>query len=162
MIKNLKKFTAGKLFYIILIKNCNLLIPRPPYRPHKLQEKPSALKREHPALQNMKFCTFFYFCGSFLPSWIRIQIQQLKEMDIRIQIHNVTSRQRITYRNTPAVSEEVNALISGDKQAGREAELCAPRFQPAQVRGTLAHVVNLHPHQLNLATLLSGGQCSDA
>jgi hypothetical protein len=26
---------------------------------HKLQEKPSALKREHPALQNMKFLYFF-------------------------------------------------------------------------------------------------------
>jgi hypothetical protein len=74
----------------------------------------------------------------------------------------LTSRQRITCRNTPAVSEEVNAFISGYKQAGREAELCAPSFQLAQVRGTLAHVVNLHPHQLNLATLLSGGQCSDA
>ncbi len=31
--------------------------------------KPSALKREHPALQNMKFLNL---CGSFLPSWIRI------------------------------------------------------------------------------------------
>jgi hypothetical protein len=31
----------------------------------KLQEKPLALKREHPALQNMKFLHFFYFCGSF-------------------------------------------------------------------------------------------------
>ncbi len=74
----------------------------------------------------------------------------------------LTSRQRITCINTPAVSEEVNALISGDKQTGWEAELCAPGFQLAQVRGTLAHVVNLQPHQLNLATLLSGGQCSDA
>jgi hypothetical protein len=37
-----------------------------------------------------------------------------------------------------------------------------PGFQLAQVRGTLAHVVHLHPHQLNLVTLLSGGQCSDA
>ncbi len=74
----------------------------------------------------------------------------------------LTSRQQITYRNTPAVSEEVNSLIFSDKQAGRQAELCAPSFQLAQVRGTLAHVVNLHPHHLNLATLLSGGQRSDA
>jgi hypothetical protein len=56
----------------------------------------------------------------------------------------------------------VNAVISGEKKAGWQAELCAPSFQLAQVRGTLAHVVNLHPHHLNLATLLSGGQCSDA
>ncbi len=32
--------------------------------------KPSARKRGHPTLQNMNF----YFCGSFLPSWIRIRI----------------------------------------------------------------------------------------
>ncbi len=39
-----------------LIKNCNLLMS-------KLQEKPSALKREHPALQKMKVINFFYVCG---------------------------------------------------------------------------------------------------
>ncbi len=31
----------------------------------KLQEKPSALKGEHPALQNKKLLNFFYFCGLF-------------------------------------------------------------------------------------------------
>jgi hypothetical protein len=32
----------------------------------KLQEKPSTLKREYPALQNMKISTFFYiFLGIF-------------------------------------------------------------------------------------------------
>ncbi len=41
----------------------------------KLQEKPSALKKEHPALQNIKFMTFFYVCGSFTPSWILNRIQ---------------------------------------------------------------------------------------
>ncbi len=40
----------------------------------KLQEKPLALKREHPALENMKFLYFFYFCGSFLLFWNRFQI----------------------------------------------------------------------------------------
>ncbi len=39
-----------------------------------LQKKPSALKRGYPTLQNMNFFNFFYFCGSFLPSWIRIRI----------------------------------------------------------------------------------------
>ncbi len=57
------------------MKNCNLLIPTPPLRTPKLQEKPSALKREHLAL--WKFCPFFYFLGSFLPSWIRIRISNL-------------------------------------------------------------------------------------
>jgi hypothetical protein len=33
--------------------------------PPKLQVKPSALKREHPALQNMKILDFFLFFGVF-------------------------------------------------------------------------------------------------
>jgi hypothetical protein len=78
--KFLKKFTAWKVLYLFLIKNCNLLIPRRiPWRTHKLQEKPSVLKREHTALKNMKFFTFFYICGSLLPSsiWILIRIQNM-------------------------------------------------------------------------------------
>jgi hypothetical protein len=43
-----------------------------------MQEKPSALKREHPALKNKKFLIFVYFRWSFLPSWIRIRIQPTK------------------------------------------------------------------------------------
>jgi hypothetical protein len=43
--KNLKKKIS-----IFIEQNCNLLIPRPSSRTSKLQEKPSALKREHPAL----------------------------------------------------------------------------------------------------------------
>jgi hypothetical protein len=65
MTQKLKKNTAEKKK--ILIKNYNLPIPRPPERTSKLQKKPSDLKRGHP--------TLFYFCGSFLPSWIRIRIQ---------------------------------------------------------------------------------------
>jgi hypothetical protein len=38
----------------------------------KLQEKPSALKREHPVLKILD-----YFCGSFLSSWILIRIRNL-------------------------------------------------------------------------------------
>jgi hypothetical protein len=65
--KNSRKF----FWYLFLIKNCNLRIPRPPKRTSKLHEKHSALKRKHSTLQKMKFMNFF--CGSFLPSWIRIQ-----------------------------------------------------------------------------------------
>jgi hypothetical protein len=97
MTKNCKKITAEFFFYFLLIKNYNILFPRPP-KPSKLQKKPSALKREHPALQNMKFSIFFYFCGPFLPSWIRIripntdpdphQLTQLNTNTIRIRIRN--------------------------------------------------------------------------
>ncbi len=71
MTKHWKKITADNFF---LIKNYNLLFSRPP-KPSKLRKKPSALKREHPALQNMKFRNFVYFCGPFLLSWIRIRIR---------------------------------------------------------------------------------------
>jgi hypothetical protein len=54
MTKSWKKFTAGNFLYIFLIKKCNLLIHRPPYRKPKLEEKPLALKRDHPALKNIK------------------------------------------------------------------------------------------------------------
>ncbi len=69
-----EKNTAENFSYLFLIKNCNLLLPRPPKSTSKLQEKSSALKREHPALQKMKLINFFYFSGSFSPSWIRIRI----------------------------------------------------------------------------------------
>jgi hypothetical protein len=58
MTKNWKKFTAKKLSFFG-IKNYKLPIPGSPERKSKLQKKPSALKREHPALQNMKFINFF-------------------------------------------------------------------------------------------------------
>ncbi len=60
-----KKLTTRNLIFIFLIKNCNLPIPRP-WTP-KLQEKPSALKREHPALQKMKILFFFGVLGHFCP-----------------------------------------------------------------------------------------------
>ncbi len=59
----------------------------------KLQKKPAAHKRGHPKLQNINF---FYFCWSFLPSWIRIRIPntdpdplaRLNTDPIRIRIRN--------------------------------------------------------------------------
>jgi hypothetical protein len=74
MTTNWKKMIPIKWYFFI--KKCKLLTPSPQLRTSKLQEKPSALKREHPALRNMKFLTFLYFWISFLPSWpdwIRIQ-----------------------------------------------------------------------------------------
>jgi hypothetical protein len=40
--------------------------------------KSLVLKKELPALKNIKILTFFHFCVSFLPAWILIRIQQLK------------------------------------------------------------------------------------
>jgi len=56
--KTKKNYSWKKI--LIFFINYNLPIPRPPYRTSKLQKKPSALKREHPALINMKFFNFFF------------------------------------------------------------------------------------------------------
>jgi hypothetical protein len=74
--KHCKMFQKKKS--IFFIKNCNLFISRPPRRTSKLHEKPSAYKRKHPPLLNMKFSHFFHFCGSFLPNWNLIRIQPTK------------------------------------------------------------------------------------
>jgi hypothetical protein len=71
MIKSWKKLQMKKnlsnLDEKMAIYCTNVLIPGPPKRTSKLQEKPSALKREHPALQQLKFISFFsifvsHFC----------------------------------------------------------------------------------------------------
>jgi hypothetical protein len=61
MTKNKIKNYSCKKMNVFLVKNCNLHITRPPYRTSKPLEKPSALKREHPALQNLKFFPFYLF-----------------------------------------------------------------------------------------------------
>ncbi len=64
-----------------------------------LQKKPPAHKRGHPTLQNMNF---FYFCGSFLPSWIRIRIRiQITDPDPdpMVRLNTDPIRIRIRIRN---------------------------------------------------------------
>jgi hypothetical protein len=65
----IKKIFSKKNLNFFWIKNYTLSIPRPLERTSKLQNKPSAFKREHPALKNMKFLNFFYWI-----SWIQIRI----------------------------------------------------------------------------------------
>ncbi len=61
-----------------------------PKRTSKLQEKPSAPKQKHPALQNIKFFTYFYFCGSFYLRGSRSVSNRPKQM--RIRIHNTEKK----------------------------------------------------------------------
>ncbi len=56
----------------MLIKNCNLLFPRPPKRTHKLQEKPSALKKTSSTSKHENSVLFFYFFCHFCPPGSRI------------------------------------------------------------------------------------------
>ncbi len=75
--KTLNLFVSKTTIYLFL----GIHKGRPSYR-RSLQ--PS--KENIQYLKTWKFWTFFYFCGSFLPSWIRVRIQQLKLMRIRIRI----------------------------------------------------------------------------
>ncbi len=51
-----EKNTAGIFLYLFCIKNSSLLMS-------KSKEKPSALKKEHPSFQKIKFTNFFlYVC----------------------------------------------------------------------------------------------------
>ncbi len=76
-----EKNPAEKLF-IFYNQNCNLLIPRPPYR--------TALKAEHPALQKGKFINFFLFLWIILLTWIRIRIWIHGPHCIQIQTGSVS------------------------------------------------------------------------
>jgi hypothetical protein len=59
----------------------------------RFHKKPPAHKRGHPTLQNMNF---FYFCGSFLPSWIRIRIRiQITDPDPMVRLNTDPIRIRI-------------------------------------------------------------------
>ncbi len=53
-----QKLKTKFFFFLFLIKNCNLPVPRPPYKTSKLQERPSALKREHQALKKLNSLFF--------------------------------------------------------------------------------------------------------
>jgi hypothetical protein len=67
----------------------------------RLQKKPPAHKRAHPTLQNM---IFFYFCGSFLLSWIRIRIQITDpDPDPMVRLNMDPIRIRIRLRNTAGI-----------------------------------------------------------
>jgi hypothetical protein len=75
----------------------------------RLQKKPPAHKRGHPTLQNMNF---FYFCGSFLPSWIRIRIRiQIKDPDPMVRLN--TDPIRIRIRN-PGYPDTHACFVGGE------------------------------------------------
>ncbi len=57
---------------VLMTKNVIYLLLKKDFQ--ATEEASSALNGEYPALQNMKFLNFSYFFGSFLSSWIRIQI----------------------------------------------------------------------------------------
>ncbi len=80
-----KKFTAQKN-YIFLIKKLQKIGLQKERTSYRKSLQPS--KKNIQNFKTWKFFTFFFICRSFLPSWIRIRIQQLKLMRIRIRIHN--------------------------------------------------------------------------
>jgi hypothetical protein len=114
MTKNWKKFTVGICKSIFDQK-----LQFTPYMKPRLQEKPSPLKREHPALQNMKILYFFYFCGSFLPFWIRIQ--RVKLMTTTTTTTTSTSTTLLVISYFP-LWQKVPERVRGLRGAERPAE----------------------------------------
>ena len=86
-----------------MFKNCNLLILglHKGHLSYRRSLQPSKENIQH--FKTWNFITFFYFCGSFLPSWIRIRIPNLDTEPltwltpepIRIWIQNTSFRSGI-------------------------------------------------------------------
>ncbi len=66
MTKNWKKITAEKNYFFYLSLGH--------YKERSSYTRSLQLSKEAIQIQNMNFYIFFYFCGSFLPFWIRIRI----------------------------------------------------------------------------------------
>ncbi len=76
----LKKIYSWKFNFNFLIKNCNLLIPWPPFKGRQSYRRRLQSSKENiQHFKTWKFCTLFYFFGLFLPSLIRIRIRNLNE-----------------------------------------------------------------------------------
>jgi hypothetical protein len=94
--------TNGKILQLentsFFYKNCKLFTSRLPCGPSKLQEKPSALKTEHPALQNRTlFPFFFHFVG--LPA----DHNQCRSIRIQNTVNNITQT-RFLYARDYSIS----------------------------------------------------------
>jgi hypothetical protein len=78
--------------WIFFWKNCNLGIPRPSKRTHKLQEKPSALKKNIQHFKHDNSFLFSIFVGQFFPPGYRSS--NWKKL-MRIRIQNPAMRVRL-------------------------------------------------------------------
>ncbi len=115
----LKKFTQKKNIKFFCMKTYNLPIPRPPERTSKLQKKPSAFKREHPAL-------FFFFCWSFLPSCIRIlNPDSHPDKDPWTWLNPDPKRSSFLFSNSAFEQEKRSAIFAG----GRASKASCSRVQ---------------------------------
>ncbi len=110
MTKNWKKITAENFFTFFFWSKTAICLSLglqkvcPSYR-RSLQLSKEAIQH----FKTWQFCTFFYFCGSFLPSWIRIRIPnpdpdpqtRLNTDPIRIRIHNPGILHLLSYQAGP-------------------------------------------------------------
>ncbi len=60
-----KKITSDKKNEIFFWPKIAIYLSQASLKDFQLQEKPSALRREYPALQNLKFPNFIFFVGLF-------------------------------------------------------------------------------------------------
>jgi hypothetical protein len=67
MTKKLKKFTASKKLHYFGIKNYTIYLSLGLHKEFQATEEAFSLKREHRAVQNIKFSFFSTFLGHFAP-----------------------------------------------------------------------------------------------
>jgi hypothetical protein len=104
----LKKITIFK------IKSRNLFIPRTPQRTPKVPEKPSVLKREHPALQSIKFISFLKFLCVILAL---VDPDPADKNQQHWYEHKAQLNHRLIYQPT---QEQESSLINRYKNAKRD------------------------------------------
>ncbi len=123
MTKNWKKFTTETKFSYFFDKKFSIYLSLGFHKGRQIYRRPSALKREHPAVQNMKFLDFFLFCE------LRIQNPDPDPLTwlIQIRIRNTTvlymkvltsTFMMFLMRPTWAHSFVVMKNIQGKKRAG--------------------------------------------
>jgi hypothetical protein len=86
------------------------------------KKKPSALKREHPALQYMKFLNCLLFLWVILPSWMRIRILDADTVPLT-RIRNTGSEQLICVADTGQkllLEDEMEELVEVQNKYERE------------------------------------------
>ncbi len=69
-----KKIYCWKKNYFFKIKNYNLPFPRPSIKDVRVTKEAFGSQKRTSKTSKYEISKFFYFCGSFLPSWIWIRI----------------------------------------------------------------------------------------
>jgi hypothetical protein len=81
MTKNLKKFTADFLNFLIFLKSkTTIYLSLGLHKGFHANTEAFSPQKEHPALQNIQFLNFFLLFWAFFALWIRIWISNPEQL----------------------------------------------------------------------------------